>query len=213
MNRAIAGVGWLAGFLALAIIVALGLVTPVNREISAALLVLGNRVPAFNLIWVIGGIPLTALFVLIKSVKRGRSGWWWLAFYLIGLIIEALTKHFLATPMPRATYEPPFYRHLESATNISPGDVHRWLAHLTGTRAYSSLGHHAFFVGSFPSGHVYRITYTLSLWTKKFSFILAVAVAAGILVVATGGHWAFDVVGGFFLARFCVVMAGAKSAR
>lgn len=173
---------------------------PLDRSIAEVLTRFGNRVPASNLIWVVGGIPLTSLAVLGAAWKRNR--WGLILAFGGGLLVEALSKHFIATPLPQPTFEPPFYRHLEALTNITPTMVLSWVAAVIPMHGVSSGAHAPLFRGSFPSGHVFRVTYASGAWLfRRRRWTWALALVAGVLVVATGGHWALDAAGGFLLAR------------
>lgn len=194
-----AAVIWAGLWLAVLAIAASGRMDGVDRAVGAALRHIGNAWPVTNLIWVIGGLPLTALAVLGASWRR-RS-WWIAGGFVAGLLVEVVSKHFLATPFPQATPEPPFFQHLEAATNLSPAWAASVLQHWLHTHPVKGP-HHPMFRGSFPSGHVFRITYASGAWMTRRRWTWAVAAAAGVLVIATGGHWLVDVLGGFLLARF-----------
>jgi membrane-associated phospholipid phosphatase len=95
---------------------------------------------------------------------------------------------------------------------VTPQLALRWLSRLGGHAARVGAGR-AIFHGSFPSGHVYRLTYALGLWFQRWpAATWVVAALAGLLVVATGGHWAIDVIGGFALARLMLWLAMSPTA-
>lgn len=197
---------WAIAWLVILGLVATGWVQGPDRVIAGALRVVGTRVPAANLIWVLGGIPLTGLVVLGAVVRDRRLSW--LLWMVVGLMVEAVTKHFLATPFPLSTPEPVFFSRLESATNLTPSDALRWMHGLFHVTA-STGPHKALFRGTFPSGHVFRITYATGSWLRNRQWTWPIALVAGFLVVATGGHWAIDAVGGFLLARAMLALAGS----
>ncbi len=202
---------WWSVFWILAALVAVsGALVPLDRSIGAVLSRFGNRVPASNLIWVVGGIPITGLAVLGAAWRRNR--WRLVLAFLGGLLVEALAKHFIATPLPKATFEPPFYRHLETFTNITPKMVLSWVAVVIPMHGASAKAHVALFRGSFPSGHVFRLTYASGAWLfRRRRWTWAIALVAGTLVVATGGHWALDAAGGFLLARALLAFVDSVS--
>ncbi|MCL5116919.1 MAG: phosphatase PAP2 family protein [Firmicutes bacterium] len=198
---------WATLWLAAAAVTAAGATTGLDRTIGTALQTVGRAVPATNLVWVFGGLPITLLAVVVAATRRRRGGWLVIGGFVAGLLIEVIGKHFIATPFPQATPEPAFYRHLESATNLTPQLALHWIGAIVKLPSHAGA-HHALFRGSFPSGHVFRITYaTGALLKSRRQWTWAIAAAAGFLVVATGGHWAGDVVGGFLLARWWLALA------
>ena len=196
---------WALFFILSMALVWFGLFTPLNLVVGRDLHFLGTKVPATNLIWVVGGLLLTGLVVLVMSVRRRRQGWRMLTAFIGGLFIEVLAKHFITTPFPKATLEPHFYRALEKATNVTPSMAFAWLNGVLGI-AHAHVSHHYFLRGSFPSGHVFRTTYAsgVLLGQTRRQWTWIVALAAGFLVVATGGHWVSDVAGGFILAQLAL---------
>ncbi|PSR22872.1 MAG: hypothetical protein C7B45_05240 [Sulfobacillus acidophilus] len=191
---------WTLSFLAATTLALTGWFNPVNHAVAIWLAPLGREAYPINLIWVVGGVPLTLVaMVLLGWLKPG--GWRWLIAFVGGILLEAMTKHWIATPMPVATAEPHWLQTLEAWTNPTPADV-------TGVmkQFFSATGqatrHQAFFRGSFFSGHVFRLTFVTGALTggRRWSVAL-VAVIAGLCVVATGGHWLLDVIGAFLLTQ------------
>ncbi len=202
---------WAAIFLALAAIAVSGLATGLNREVAAWLRPWGQSWPQLNLIWVFGGVPLTSAAVLWASFRRG---WKYLPVFMGGMLVEVVCKHWIATPMPTATPEPLFYLHLEDWFNISPSTAMGWVDWaLRRPTAVSSVHH--FLRGSFPSGHEFRITFTLGALTggKNWGLLIGAALVTALLVVATGGHWILDAAGGFTLACTGLAVLRTKSRR
>ncbi len=190
---------WPLLFIAAAVVAATGWSMPANHALYMWLTPLGRHLPEANFIWIIGGPPLTGLVVLLTAIRRRQFAWLWV--FLGGVCLEVLTKHWIHASLPRATPEPVWLARIESWASPS---AHRALAvlgrvlHLR--RTSTATG--GFFHSSFFSGHVFRLTFTVSMLVPGRRWVpWIVALAAGILVVATGGHWAWDVVGGFLAAR------------
>lgn len=211
MSKNSAKTAWVWGlaFLAAAVVAASSVMDPLDRQIALYLAQFGRAFPAANLIWVFGGVPITGLVVSITAVIRGRSGWRFFLAFLGGLMVEVVCKHFIATPFPAATPEPAFYRSLELATNVTPHAAVAWIDQTLGIHAQGGAVGAALFRGSFPSGHVFRTTFAAGMLSgpRRPWATWVTALAAGFLVVSTGGHWMFDVVGGFLLARTCLAVA------
>ena len=189
---------WAVVFLVLSGIALSGAAVGLDRQVAAWLRPWGSAWPQLNLIWVFGGIPLTTAAVLWVSFRRG---WGYLLLFGAGMVIEVVCKHWIGTPMPTATPEPSFYRHLENWFNISPSTAMSWVDWVLGRSALASSTHH-FLRGSFPSGHTFRITFTLGAITgaKRWAILGGAGLVTAVLVVATGGHWILDAAGGFALA-------------
>lgn len=191
---------WLTGFVIAAIVAPTVSVMEFNTDLSRILEPVGRQWPAIQLIWVVGGLPVTTLVVLyFASGRLGRGSRQWSIFWVFvgGSVVELLVKHFVATPFPPNVVPGSPYAQMITWTNIEPSTVFAWLAlwsHAPVVR-HASVG---FLRGTFPSGHVFRITYAYGLLLKNFGFAALVAVAA-FAVVATGGHWPWDAVGGFLL--------------
>jgi membrane-associated phospholipid phosphatase len=87
-------------------------------------------------------------------------------------------------------------------TNITPQTVKHWLAAgLPTARAVQAVAG-SWVRGSFPSGHTFRATYVTEALAPRspvVRWLVPLAVAAA--VVATGGHWPWDTVGGWLLAQ------------
>ncbi|PSR36848.1 MAG: hypothetical protein C7B44_06860 [Sulfobacillus thermosulfidooxidans] len=182
-----------------------------NSSISRMLEPLGHRWPFLQLIWVVGGLPLTTLLVIYQASGRwGRQTHEWrlLWGFIGGSIVELILKHYIATPLPINVAAPPPYAQITAWTNIEPATVVAWLGALVPTHGL----HHAarsFLRGSFPSGHVFRITYAYGLFLRNWTYGILILIAA-FAVVATGGHWPWDTVGGALLGMTSRLVARSK---
>lgn len=196
---------WTGGFLAGAVLARLSLIQQLDRSLSHTLAAIGTAWPALNLVWVFAGFPLTVLLVGLRWLSRQpRHRWPMLGAFLGGTLVEVLFKHGLVTPFPHPTPEPFIYRQLENWTNITPELIRHWLG--GGGPAGTPIVHH-WFVGSYPSGHTFRGTYTLGvLWPRRPAVRRLGALVIGFAVLATGGHWAIDAVGGWLLAELCLTV-------
>lgn len=178
-----------------------------NRLVSRVLRPIGVHIPELQLIWVLGGIPLTFLTVLGVAWHRSRQQKPWIGIvlgFIIGSLIELLSKHFIALPTPPNVPPEGFYQAVVAATNIEPGQVLHVFSLVLGHRT-TGVSHFKLLQGSFPSGHLFRLTYTLLVLTQRIKPGLLVAIVDGLAsfcVVATGGHWMWDAVGGIVLATF-----------
>lgn len=196
---------WALCFLVVLAVAATGWLMPINRAVSGVLTGFGRQVPAANLVWILGGPSVTGLVVLITAVIRRQVAWVWL--FAAGVLLEVMTKHWIAAPLPTATPEPLWMARIESWASPSAHSAIKTLASLL--RLPRSTGAPStFFHGSFFSGHVFRLTFTVGMLFRGRPWVLWVtALAAGVLVVATGGHWAWDVVGGYCVARTTLAVA------
>ncbi len=195
------GAGWWAlAFLVATAVAFTGWFNPVNHAVAIWLAPLGRDAYEINFVWIVGGIPATMLaMVLLTWLKPG--GWRWLLLFVVGILIEALTKHWIATPMPLATPQPHWLEEWETWTNPTPAEVNHLLGIIFGG-THPAAGHHEFFRGSYFSGHVFRITFVTAAMANARRWIVPlVALVAGVCVVATGGHWLWDVVGAFLLTE------------
>lgn len=176
-----------------------------NRVVSTALRPLGIHIPELQLIWVLGGIPLTFLTVLFVAWRRHDNQKPWVGVvlgFVLGSLIEVLAKHFIVLPNPPNVPPAGFYRVIVRATNITPGEILRPLSLILGSPT-GGASHFSLLRGTFPSGHLFRITYTLLALAGRRRPSISVALAAAVAslcVVATGGHWIWDAVGGVALA-------------
>lgn len=198
-------IGILIAFVLSAGIAATPWMQSANRAVSGVLRPMGVHIPELQLIWVFGGIPVTFLTVLGVAWHRNRHQKPWIGIvlgFMVGSLIELLSKHFIALPTPPNVPPEGFYQAIVNATNISPGQVLHLFSLVMG-HGTTGVSHFKLLQGSFPSGHLFRLTYTLLVLTQnsKPGVVVAVAdVLASICVVATGGHWVWDAVGGILLA-------------
>lgn len=178
-----------------------------NRMLYAGLTPLGRQWTGINVVWVLGSLPVTAAAVALGGARRrGAAGApWALGVLAAGLLVEAALKAALATPLPHPVSEPPWLAAVEMALNPSPGRVLSWLRHRGALAAAGGLVHSL--RGSFPSGHTFRITLAVSACQRRPRWWVAAVIAAatGLAVSATGGHWAWDAVGGWLLASALAV--------
>ncbi len=213
---AIPPVLWAAGFLLAAWLAPTAAVARINRAVAGALLPLGHAVPPLQVIWELGGVPLTGGALLLWGLARpwrwSRQGVVWAAF-IAGSVVELAAKHWIGLPSPRPVPVPPPYAQLEPYLNIGPQTLAQaW--HLLHPASGAS-GHH-FLVGTFPSGHVFRLTFTVGVLAgrpgRRWWWVAGIAaVVTGIAVVSTGGHWLWDTVGGALLAGGCLVFSRPRS--
>ncbi len=176
-----------------------------NRVVSSALRPMGVHIPALQLIWVFGGIPLTFLSVLGVAWNRSRKQKPWIGIvfgFIVGSLIELVSKHFIALPTPPNVPPEGFYQAIVVATNITPSQVLHLISLVAG-HGTSGSSHFKLLQGSFPSGHLFRLTYALLVLTetrKPGALVAVIDGLASFCVVATGGHWIWDTVGGIVLA-------------
>ncbi len=189
-----------------------------NRAVSMTLRPFGVHLPALQLIWVLGGIPLTFVVVLIVAWRRKATRNSWLGIllgFVVGSLIEVLAKHFIVLPNPPNVRPTGFYRTIVAVTNIDPQQILHLLSLIVG-RSRTGPSHFRLLQGSFPSGHLFRITYTLLVLLGRRRpgiGVIVAAAAASFCVVATGGHWIWDAVGGVILATLMATWFGIYGAR
>lgn len=174
-------------------------VLALDRGVSRALFALPHGVlDLLDVVWVIGALPVTALLVLLATLGlplpwRQRVGVW-AGFAAVGLC-ELAIKHWVATPAPHSLVtEPPFLAALERLVNLAPATIAP-AVRLT---------------GSFPSGHVARLTFLAGCVVPRpcTGWLVGVAALAAVAVVATGGHWVWDTLGALTLALGWLAVAG-----
>lgn len=194
---------WSALFLLFA---ALALWAPwIHTEVAVSrfLRPLGSSFAALNLIWDLGGVPLTVLVLLVltavKAGHRRRAGALWIGFFAASLA-EILAKHLIVTPTPVPVLEPAWMARLESVLNIGPSAAGAVLHHLLPGAPASTAA--SFLRGSYPSGHTFRTSYTAGalLGPRRRPWVAGVAALTAFCVIATGGHFLGDAIGGFLLA-------------
>lgn len=205
------GWNWLALFLLGAVLADWTPWIHLEAGVSGALRPVGTGFPVLNLIWDVGGVPITVLALVAFTARRAgtreRRAVVWMTFFL-GALVEVLAKHAIATPTPVPVSEPAWMARLEALLNVGPSAVGMLLHHIMPSVARSAPGR--FIRGSYPSGHTFRLSYTagIGLGPRRRRWVVAVALATGFGVIATGGHFLGDAVGGFSLA-----MAGLAIAR
>ncbi|MBX5468091.1 MAG: phosphatase PAP2 family protein [Firmicutes bacterium] len=165
----------------------------------------GRTVPALNLVWIVGAVPVA--FTLAVGLGYFRRGLWALGALVVGSAVEVALKHGVTTPFPQTVAPPPPWPIWIRALNPSPNAlVHRlapWIG-AAGTVAHPRILH-----GSFPSGHVFRLDLlAAAVWPRwaKSPYLEGWTVLTGLAVVATGGHWAWDVVGAYCLVRLLLTL-------
>lgn len=203
--------GWLLALFVLALgLVPLGLVRDLDLRIAYGLRPWGQSWPWLNTVWILGGIPVTTAVAVI--VTKLRPVLWAQRFRILGAgvggsLLELMCKHWMAIPNPPTVSTPSVWAHLVQAFNWGPGTVFA-LIHLWWPIRQHAVSH--FFVGTFPSGHVFRSTFVAGLLNTRggLAISLAVAIPVAIATIATGGHWFWDTVGGFLLAE--AMLAGIR---
>ncbi|MDI3316135.1 MAG: phosphatase PAP2 family protein [Bacillota bacterium] len=150
----------------------------------------GLRAP-LQLVWLAGSPILTGLLALLAA-GRGRGRAWRVGAGFLGVVtVEALLKALLPTPSP--PLQPVTWPWLRE-----------WLGFLSPSPAHVGL---ALFRGTFPSGHVARITFAGWLLAsgggrrpgRGDRAAAWLAFLGALAVVATGGHWLWDALGGALL--------------
>ncbi len=190
------------GFLAATVLAPTIPVHTLDVMSSRFLEVWGRQYPVLQLIWIAGGVPLTTLIVVyVASGRFGKQSACWRAFglFVLGSAVEVVIKHFVATPFPPNVPPGGDWKRLIILTNIEPSTVLGWIRNIHSGPFNTAVSSSDLFTGSFPSGHVFRITYAYGLFLSS-KIRLLIAVLAGICVVATGGHWIWDAFGGYLLA-------------
>lgn len=192
---------WPLIFLLGALIAPVSFWLQLERDLGVLLKPLAGRLPVIQFIWIVGGVPVT--FILLvwatwRGSRRRRLALW--CGYLGGSVIELLAKHWIHTPLPTPSAEPLWLIRLGNDTNIGPSQVGAWL-HALHPRSSSNAAN-ALLHGSYPSGHTFRITYLSAIWLglRRWRWVVLIAMITAVCVVATGGHWIGDAVGGFSLA-------------
>lgn len=204
--------GLLALLLALAVLAPLAPVLAFDRAVSHTLFALPRTtLTVLNLVWVVGALPVTAALLLIATLgrplpSRARAASW-AAFAALGLC-EVMLKRLIATPQPHGpAVSVPLLHALIQDLNIDAHEAAGWLAATTAWLTGRPLPPQVTTTvvgprGTFPSGHVARLTFLAGYLFKapRTPWLLAVAGLAGLAVVATGGHWLWDALGGLVLA-------------
>lgn len=176
--------------------------------VAAELRPIAENAPVLQLVWIFGGLPLTAFFlilaVLVRKHARRRATAILIGFVL-GSALELLAKHVLAFRLPVAVAEPTWLSHIEAYLNIGPSQLGAWIHQLhpsTSGKVASS-----FLRGSYPSGHTFRLTYVAGIWIspRHRPWVGVVAALTAFMVTATGGHWFGDAIGGYALAMMVLV--------
>ncbi len=169
----------------------------------------GTHLAFLQIVWIVGGVPLTALVLLYAMGTKARVRQRWLSVstgFVIGSFIEILSKHWIAFPLPRPVPTPLGWERLETLFNIGPSTIGQWIHGLHPATSRHIASH--FLHGSYPSGHTFRISYVagtlLSPRHRRWTAVIAALVA--VMVTATGGHWIGDAIGGYALAMGLVTV-------
>jgi len=204
---------WLSLFILLSVASA----TPAGRHAdhAAALWsahVAGAARPDLMVIWVLGA-PLAAVALLLLFTADSRYTWRqrWAAWGLLAAAaaVELLCKH-LGIGGNVAAVAVPAMPHL--APRLAALERHLAVPVIG---RLSALASQVTLRGTFPSGHVLRLTLAAGYALARPGWMLpvAVAVAAGFCVTATGGHSATDALGGAALALAGLAVAGRLGGR
>ncbi|MCY0884630.1 MAG: hypothetical protein OWV35_01945 [Firmicutes bacterium] len=207
-RRLSAILGWLLVFLALAALAPLPPVLDLDRAAALLLAPLGRRWVWLQGVWIAGGVLLTGLAVAGLGLRR-RPPWGLWAGFLAGSLVEVALKHLLVLPRPHPLPAPAPWPALIAATNLDAVTAAAWLHHwLPQAGPVRHL-----LAGSFPSGHLFRLSYVTgaAAGPRRRALLWGVAATAALAVTATGGHWIWDAAGGYALARFCLSLAGQAS--
>lgn len=195
---------WMGLFLAAAFMATSPLIKNLNNWAAVTLAPIGINFPLLQAIWIVGGVPLTFLAIIwsgYHSPYYKNAPLRPLIVIILFSGIEVFFKHLIVLPAPHPVPAAHWINRLITYTNITPSSliwVSQQIFHQTSATPAASV----LLRGSFPSGHVFRLTYTAGvLWPHKPARILMLALGASFAVTALGGHWLFDSIGGFLLAR------------
>jgi len=193
-----------AGVLGLGILEASGHLMPVNQWMTERLIGVGKTAPLLNAIWIVGGVPLTGTVVILAAWRRHH--WRWLAAFVAGLILEIAYKHWVWSALPQPISEPAWLAPIQNWASPSAGSVLRLMREGLGGKVAAAVGQ-GFFHSSYFSGHVYRITFATGVLARWRVVPIVVASATMFCVIATGGHWLVDALGGLAMAESALAAA------
>lgn len=175
--------------------------------------VAGRTAPYWTVVWPIGQIVVSTLLFLVAVFARRRRTQERLvacALFTLGLAIEVGCKHWglgsAASTLARIRRPAP-PAHVVTAVTHAVGRVFSGVKLPTGPQAGLS--------GTFPSGHVWRLTFTAGWAARRPGWILPVLVGvlAAFAVVVRVGHALTDALGGGFLALFLLAWGGRLGRR
>jgi membrane-associated phospholipid phosphatase len=184
-----------------------------NRHWAVALRPLAVAAPWLNVVWILGGVPVTAAALALGIWRQDSLRRRWRAAVLAavgGSVVEVLLKHFVPLPVPPAVPAPVSWQRLVAALNLGPSDLTA-LAHWLFPHGHR-VSSQRLLPGSYPSGHVFRSSFVGGLLAPRRRWLAAllVGVPVAFMTVATGGHWAFDTVGGMLLGLAALVAASPE---
>ncbi|MDI3297768.1 MAG: phosphatase PAP2 family protein [Bacillota bacterium] len=197
-TRRAAGTASLLARLGLLVLLALLAASPPVEALDRAVTATLEQLPpglraALQLVWLAGSPVPTAALALLAAQRApgGKERFARIGVGFLGVVAaEGLLKALVPTPAPPLLPVAwPWLRH--------------WLVLLSPSPAQAGL---TLLRGTFPSGHVARLVYVAWLLASRGgrrpggeAAAAGVAALAGAAVVATGGHWLWDVPGGALL--------------
>lgn len=197
-------IGWLLGCAGIGLLAGVHGVVRWDSAGDAWLAVhLRGAVPVLQAVWPLGSplastaLAVAATFVARLDWRSRRVAW---ALLAAGALAELASKVLgLGRPVgvPAVPVLPILRLGLRPAFHVLGGSVPPWLLGALGA---------VHLRGTYPSGHVMRLALIpgFLLPRRGLRWSLAVAAAAGVAVVATGGHTITDALGGLCLARAVV---------
>lgn len=205
---------WIVALLASVVLASSPLARPLNLWAShTAIHMAGRRASDWMAVWPVGNVVVAAVLLLVLPL--GGAGHWrqrltaW-GLFLLGLGLEVLAKRLdLGTgrPVLRTLHMPSMAPTVAAVTHSVSRALppHLWPWLLTQLHV----------VGTFPSGHVLRLTLVAGYSTPEPAWPLAAAVAAiaSFAVVATAGHTLTDALGGAILALGLLSLGGRLTTR
>ncbi len=169
----------------------------------------GRSAPYWTVVWPVGQIVVSTLVFLVLIFARRRRAQERLvacALFALGLAVEAACKHWGlgsgASTLARIRQPAPPAQIVTTVTH-AVGRVFSGVRLPAATRAGLS--------GTFPSGHVWRLTFIAGWITRRPGWVLPVIVGAlaAFAVVVRAGHVLTDALGGGFLA-LCLLAWGGR---
>ncbi len=206
---------WILALVASLALAGTPLAAPLNIWTAhAAVRVAGPTTPDWTVVWPVGNVVVTTLLLVLATFGRRRRAAERLAawgLFALGLLVEAGSKHLglgnAAATLARIPRPGP------PAAAVT--DVTHAVSRLLPGGLYAATRSRLHLIGTFPSGHVWRLTFLAGYALGRPGWLLPAVVAAltGFAVVVRAGHALTDALGGAMLAMALLAWAGRLRTR